>query len=112
MWMSRESNNRNRPSQDHSARTSYYYCAVSPVWRPAGGICSPRYFRGLREYSEIKVRAESQALRINLGHYPAGTCGMALGKRQRVIVPDVEECPAMAGTEDLATFRQPGIRSC
>jgi PAS domain S-box-containing protein len=40
------------------------------------------------------------------------TCCKALRTRQRVIVPDVEECDYMQGTEDLAMFRQTGIRSC
>jgi signal transduction histidine kinase len=40
------------------------------------------------------------------------TCGRALRTHRRVIVPDVEECDYMQGTEDLAMFRQTGIRSC
>ncbi|HKW75888.1 MAG TPA: PAS domain S-box protein [Terriglobales bacterium] len=39
------------------------------------------------------------------------TCGAALRTGQRVIVPDVEQCELMAGTEDLATYRQTGIRA-
>jgi GAF domain-containing protein len=39
------------------------------------------------------------------------TCAVALRTRQRVIAPDVETCEFMAGTEDLATYRQTGIRS-
>ena len=39
------------------------------------------------------------------------TCAVALRTRQRVIAPDVEICDFMAGTEDLATYRQTGIRS-
>ncbi len=41
-----------------------------------------------------------------------GTCSEALRTGQRVIVSDVEQCDYMRGTEDLATFRQTGIRSC
>jgi PAS domain S-box-containing protein len=39
------------------------------------------------------------------------TCGRALRTGQRVIVPDVERCDFMAGTEDLATCLQTGIQA-
>jgi PAS domain S-box-containing protein len=39
------------------------------------------------------------------------TCGVALVKRQRVIAPDVEKAPYMAGTPDLASYLQTGIRA-
>ena len=40
------------------------------------------------------------------------TCGAALRSGGRIITADVETCDFMAGTEDLAMFRQTGIRSC
>ncbi len=40
------------------------------------------------------------------------TCGEALRKHRRVIMPDVEECGYLRGTEDLAVYRQTGIRAC
>jgi PAS domain S-box-containing protein len=41
----------------------------------------------------------------------ACACGVALATGERVIVPDVESCVFMAGTEQLATYRQTGIRA-
>ncbi len=41
----------------------------------------------------------------------ACTCGIALNTRKRVLVPNVETCDFMAGTEDLASFRLSGIRA-
>ena len=40
------------------------------------------------------------------------TCGAALRTGRRVIAHDVEQCAFMAGSEDLATYRATGIRSC
>lgn len=39
------------------------------------------------------------------------TCAVALRTGRRVIASDVEQCDFMAGTEDLATYRQTGIRA-
>ena len=39
------------------------------------------------------------------------TCGVALAARQRVIAPDVEKASYMAGTSDLASYLQTGIRA-
>jgi PAS domain S-box-containing protein len=41
----------------------------------------------------------------------ATTCGRALRAAQRVIVPDVDHCRFMAGSEHLAAYRQTGIRA-
>lgn len=41
----------------------------------------------------------------------ACTCGMALRTGERCIVPDVATCEFMAGTRDLATYLQTGIRA-
>src|SRR5579863_977265 len=41
----------------------------------------------------------------------ASTCGMALQTRGRIIVPDVENCAFMAGTEDLHFYRKSEIRA-
>jgi PAS domain S-box-containing protein len=46
------------------------------------------------------VRADSES-----------TCGAALRTGQRVIAPDVLQCEFMAGSEDLVTYLQTGIRS-
>ena len=39
------------------------------------------------------------------------TCSVALRSGERVIVPDVERCDFMAGTDDLATYLQTGIHA-
>src|SRR5262245_17824555 len=39
------------------------------------------------------------------------TCGVALRGRQRVVVPDVETCDFMAGSDDLGTCHQTGIHA-
>lgn len=41
----------------------------------------------------------------------ASTCSEALSSGERVIVPDVEDCDFLAGTEDLAAYRRSGIRA-
>lgn len=46
------------------------------------------------------VRADSQS-----------TCGAALRAGVRVVAADIEKCDFMAGTEDLATYRDTGIRA-
>lgn len=39
------------------------------------------------------------------------TCSVALRRGERIIVPDVEKCDFMAGTDDLATYLQTGIHA-
>lgn len=39
------------------------------------------------------------------------SCGVALRTGERVIVPDVERCDFMVGTNDLALYRQTGIQA-
>jgi PAS domain S-box-containing protein len=41
----------------------------------------------------------------------ATSCGAALASGQRVVVPDVERCEFMAGTEDLEMYRKMHIRA-
>jgi PAS domain S-box-containing protein len=41
----------------------------------------------------------------------ASSCGAALRSGSRVIVPDVDTSELMAGTDDLETYRQTGIRA-
>lgn len=41
----------------------------------------------------------------------ASTCGAVLRSRERVMVPDVEDWLPMAGTADLAAYRETGIRA-
>jgi len=44
-------------------------------------------------------------------HDASTSCGAALRTGARVIIPDVEQCEFMTGTENLATFRREGIRA-
>jgi PAS domain S-box-containing protein len=39
------------------------------------------------------------------------TCGAALARGERVVVPDVEACDFMAGTQDLAEYRRSSLRA-
>jgi two-component sensor histidine kinase len=39
------------------------------------------------------------------------SCGKALESGERIVVPDVEECPFMGGTEDLRHYRESGMRA-
>jgi hypothetical protein len=41
----------------------------------------------------------------------ASTCGLALAAGTRVVVPDVEAAPALAGSEDLHEYRRSGLRA-
>lgn len=41
-----------------------------------------------------------------------GTCGAALHFGRRTMVPDVNECEWMSGTDDLAMFKRASIRAC
>jgi PAS domain S-box-containing protein len=43
--------------------------------------------------------------------HSGSTCAVALKTAKRVIVPDVEECAFVQGTEDLTTYRSTGIRA-
>jgi PAS domain S-box-containing protein len=41
----------------------------------------------------------------------ASSCGLALSAGARIVVPDVEACDFMAGTDDLDAYRRSGIRA-
>jgi PAS domain S-box-containing protein len=71
--------------------------------RGAGGELRLLAFRGFSPQAALFwewVRADSES-----------TCGAALRTGSRVIAADVEKCDLMAGTEDLATYLQTGIRA-
>ena len=71
--------------------------------RGAGGELRLLAFRGFNPQAANFwkwVRADSES-----------TCGAALRTGQRVIAPDVLKCEFMAGSEDLATYLQTGIRA-
>ncbi len=40
------------------------------------------------------------------------TCGEALRSRRRILIPDVEDCDFMRGTEDQTTYLKTGIHGC
>jgi two-component sensor histidine kinase len=46
-----------------------------------------------------------------VGPYCSTTCAIALRTRKRVIVPDIEACEVMAGSQDQAIYLQSGIRA-
>jgi signal transduction histidine kinase/FixJ family two-component response regulator len=71
--------------------------------RGSGGELRLLAFRGFNPQAAKFwewVRADSES-----------TCGAALRTGKRVIAPDVEICDFMAGTEDLKTYLQTGIRA-
>jgi signal transduction histidine kinase len=41
----------------------------------------------------------------------SSSCGMALKTQRRAVVPDTEQCDYMAGTSDLTSYRQAGMRA-
>ena len=41
----------------------------------------------------------------------ASSCGKALESGERILVPDVEDCEFMTGSEDLGEYRKSGIRA-
>ncbi|HEV8198777.1 MAG TPA: ATP-binding protein, partial [Candidatus Polarisedimenticolia bacterium] len=41
----------------------------------------------------------------------ATSCGRALKTGRRVLVPDIERCPSLAGSQALETYRETGIRA-
>ena len=71
--------------------------------RGSGGELKLLAFRGFNPQAAefwTWVRADS-----------ASTCGVALRTAQRVVVPDIEQCDFMVGTDDLDTYRQTAIRA-
>lgn len=71
--------------------------------RGPGGELRLLAFRGF----DPRAAAFWQSVRVD----SASACGEALRTGRRVVVPDVEQCAFMAGTEDLATCLQAGIRA-
>jgi GAF domain-containing protein len=55
--------------------------------------------------------ADAAAFWDRVGVESGTTCGKALERRQRVVVPDVEEASFIRGTIDLRVFRDAGIRA-
>jgi hypothetical protein len=55
--------------------------------------------------------ADAAAFWDRVGVQSGTSCGRALERRQRVVVPDVEEAPFIRGTIDLRVFRDAGIRA-
>ena len=70
-----------------------------------------------RETGELRLLAwkgfdpESAKFWERLRPDSLSSCGAALGTGERVIVPDIEACEFMAGTEDLASYRLSGLRA-
>ncbi len=55
--------------------------------------------------------ADAAAFWDRVGADSGTTCGKALERKQRIVVPDVEEAPFIRGTIDLRVFRDAGIRA-
>jgi PAS domain S-box-containing protein len=91
---------------DAAARIMHSEYASMQMFYPergSGGELQLLAFRGFNPQAAKFwewVRADSES-----------TCGVALHTGKRVIVPDVENCDFMAGSEDQATYRQTGIRA-
>lgn len=84
-------------------RSDYASMQILDPERGSGGELRLLAFRGFAPEAARFwqwVRADSQS-----------TCGAALRTGQRVIVPDIEQCAFMAGTDDLRTYRGTGIRA-
>lgn len=72
--------------------------------RGSGGELRLLAFRGFNPQAAQFwewVRADSKS-----------TCGIALREKSRVVVADIAACDFMAGSEDLRTYLQTGIRAC
>jgi signal transduction histidine kinase/CheY-like chemotaxis protein len=74
--------------------------AADPSGRPTLKLLAFRGFtaEAAAFWDEVHVRSQS-------------TCGEALRTVGRVIVPDIEACASMAGSDDLAVLRGTGIRA-
>jgi PAS domain S-box-containing protein len=66
---------------------------------------------GLRLLGHRGFSAEAARLWEWVGPTSDCSCGVALRDRRRVIVPDVEQCAFMVGTDDRAMYRQMGIQA-
>ena len=55
--------------------------------------------------------ADAAAFWDRVGVESGTSCGKALERQQRVVVPDVEEAPFIRGTIDLRVYRDAGIRA-
>jgi len=55
--------------------------------------------------------ADAAAFWDRVGVDSGTSCGRALERKQRIVVPDVEEAPFIRGTIDLRVFRDAGIRA-
>jgi PAS domain S-box-containing protein len=76
-----------------------------------------QYFPHLGAHGELKLlgfrgfNAEAEKFWTWVRADSSCTCGRALITRQRVVASDVEDAPYMAGTPDLASYRNTGIRA-
>jgi PAS domain S-box-containing protein len=76
------------------------------MFYPKRGLAGELHLLAYRGYTP-----ESAAAWEWIGADHPTTCGMALHTGKRCGVPDVETCDWMAGSKDLAFYRQTGVRS-
>lgn len=91
---------------DTAAEILHADFASLQVFHPERGTGGKLHLLGHRGFSE-------DALRFWEWVYPSSlsTCGVALRTRQRVMVPDVQNCDFMAGSSDQKALLQAGIRA-
>ncbi|MCZ2075030.1 MAG: PAS domain S-box protein [Bryobacterales bacterium] len=65
----------------------------------------------LRLLSQRGINGPAAAIWEWVRSASTSSCGLALRTRQRAVTSDIEHCDFLAGTADLETFRQTGIRA-
>ena len=80
--------------------------ASMQIYHPERGTSGELHLLGHRGFTPEAARAWEW-----VGADHATTCGIAFRTGTRCVVADVEACDWMAGSEDLAAYRETGIRS-
>ncbi|HEY2163539.1 MAG TPA: GAF domain-containing protein, partial [Gemmatimonadaceae bacterium] len=103
-------------SMDHANRVSLHHRMLDAAVRLTGSDFASLQLLD-RDRDELRLvahrgfPADAAAFWDRVGVESGTTCGKALERRQRVVVPDVEEAPFIRGTIDLRVFRDAGIRA-
>lgn len=79
-------------------------CASIQAWYPERGHCGSMRLIGSRGFSPEAAKAWEW-----VDGDTVTSCGAALRAGTRQVVPDIERCEFMAGTETLAAYRKEGI---
>jgi signal transduction histidine kinase len=91
---------------DAAARIMHSEFASLQMFRPERGYAGQLQLLAFRGFNAAAARFWEI-----VGVDSASSCGQALRLRKRIVVPDTERCEFMAGTDDLAIYRQTGIHS-